>query len=30
MPNLLFEIMQNIACLGGEKIGWAKELNLIS
>lgn len=30
MPDLKFEIMQNIACLGEEKNGWVKELNLIS
>ena len=30
MPDIKFEIVQNIACLGTEKSGWAKELNYIS
>ena len=30
MSDLKFEIIQSIACLGEEKSGWVKELNLIS
>ncbi len=30
MPNETFQIEQSIACLGVEKNGWVKELNLIS
>lgn len=30
MADIKFEIIQSIACLGEEKNGWAKELNLVS
>ena len=30
MPDLQFEIVQNIACLSEEKGGWTKEITLIS
>ena len=30
MSDLKFEIIQNIACIGEEKGGWVKELNLVS
>ena len=30
MPDVKYQIVQSIACLGEEKNGWVKELNLIA